>query len=456
MVHGNIQQTIDIQQTIGRGGGRRRARLAAVALGLPLAAPVAAQELPQRDAATHVGVGSCQTGPCHGAGGEAPGRVRQDEYIVWSSPRTPHSEAYRTLGTERSASIARYLGLDSAYDPVCLDCHADNAASRGAEHHLEDGVQCEACHGGAEPWLKSHAAPTRTHQQNLDSGMYPTDRPVARANLCLSCHFGTPRKFVGHRMLGAGHPRLRFELDTYGVYQPPHHQVDADYRERGKAAPENARLWALGQAVQVRSVLEVLADSSRYLDRGWPEFAVLDCYSCHHVIGERRRPPRTSTGLATQPGTPRLNDSSFLALGQVLRVVDPPAAERLRADTLALHGAISRGAAEPAQLARAMLARVDRSIDRLEEWEVGADAVRAIARGVVADGSARELRDYQAAEQAMQGVQALVQTLLELEPVDVTALQSAIDALQQATLDENAFDGDAFAQALERLGAALR
>jgi len=46
--------------------------------------------------------------------------------------------------------------------------------------------------------------------------MYPTEEPMERARLCLSCHLGTERKFATHEIMGAGHPRLAFELELYG------------------------------------------------------------------------------------------------------------------------------------------------------------------------------------------------------------------------------------------------
>jgi hypothetical protein len=77
-------------------------------------------------------------------------------------------------------------------------------------------------------------------------GLYPTDQPVAQARLCLSCHFGNRDKFVTHRMMGAGHPRMSFELDTFSQTQPPHFVADADW-ERRKGAYDGVRVWAVGR-----------------------------------------------------------------------------------------------------------------------------------------------------------------------------------------------------------------
>jgi hypothetical protein len=83
-------------------------------------------------------------------------------------------------------------------------------------------------------------APGATHAGNVKRGLYPTDEPVAQARLCLSCHFGNKDKFVTHRMMGAGHPRMSFELDTFSQTQPPHFVADADW-ERRKGAYDGVR-----------------------------------------------------------------------------------------------------------------------------------------------------------------------------------------------------------------------
>ena len=59
--------------------------------------------------------------------------------------------------------------------------------------------------------------PDATHAGNVARGLYPTSDPVAQARLCLSCHFGNRDKFVTHRMMGAGHPRMSFELETFEI-----------------------------------------------------------------------------------------------------------------------------------------------------------------------------------------------------------------------------------------------
>ena len=166
------------------------------------------------------------------------------------------------LLNDRSRRIAANLGLKQpAHEAkICVDCHGHNppADRRGERFKASDGISCEACHGPAEHWIKSHVAPGATHEENVRNGLYPTEDPVALARLCLSCHFGNKDKFVTHRIMGAGHPRISFELDTFTQTQPPHFVVDEDWRKR-KGRWDGVRVWAIGQALAAQESLDVRA-----------------------------------------------------------------------------------------------------------------------------------------------------------------------------------------------------
>ena len=201
------------------------------------------------DGNRHLGVASCAAGVCHGKLEEQENsNVWLNEYRIWSA-EDRHAGAYQTLLSPQSKEIARKLGLAGAHTAkICLDCHADNtpAEQRGPKFQLSDGVGCEACHGGAEQWIESHTEPGVAHSDNLARGMLATEDINVRARVCLSCHLGTNNQFATHRIMGAGHPRLSFELEAYTVNQPAHYGVDDDYLER-KGAPSGFDVWRADQ-----------------------------------------------------------------------------------------------------------------------------------------------------------------------------------------------------------------
>jgi hypothetical protein len=257
------------------------------------------------------------------------------------------------LHEERSRRITRNLGLKEAPHEakICLDCHAHNPPPerRGERFKMTDAVSCEACHGPAEGWIQAHVAPGATHADNVKRGLYPTSDPVALARLCLSCHFGNKEKFVTHRMMGAGHPRMSFELDTFAQTQPPHFVVDADWQRR-KGNFDAVRLWAIGQAVAATETLEVLLDPKRSRDGLFPELVVFDCHACHHPMSDLRWSPRTQTS----PGRIRLNDANLLMLRQVVRRALPAEGANAFAQRVTeLHRAVAGDGGDPHEAARA-------------------------------------------------------------------------------------------------------
>jgi len=297
----------------------------------------------------HLGVASCAGSTCHGATTPtADTNVQLNEYVTWVR-RDKHAKAYEVLLSDTSKRIARNLGIGEAHTAkMCLDCHADNPAAdkRSPNFQISEGIGCEGCHGGAQNWLSSHTA-APAHSDNVARGMTATDDPTVRAGLCLSCHFGNQEKFVTHRMMGAGHPRMSFELDTFTQLQPAHFVVDEDYRKR-KGAISGIKLWAIGQAMMAREHMAALADNKRNRDGLFPEFVLFDCHSCHTPMSSKNWMPR-SNGART-PGMPHVNDSSLVMLQVLTKVIDPALGQAVAAKTRALH---SNGSTGMGQLAAA-------------------------------------------------------------------------------------------------------
>lgn len=423
-----------------------------------LASAAGAQTLPQQDGEVHGGVKTCAGGPCHGHASPVDKAVMLDEAIVWRR-HDLHARAYDVLLNERSVRIAKNLGLrEKAHEAkLCLDCHADFVPTeqRGRRFRLDEGVGCEACHGGSGRWLKRHSTGT-SHRENLDLGMYPTDDPVKRAELCLSCHYGTREKFVDHRLMGAGHPRQSFELHVFTQTQPAHYQIDADYVERGKRAPDGIEVWATGQAVAARHVLDVLLDPELSKEGIWPEFVLFDCHACHHDMSDDRWRPRPSVGLG--PGLARLNDSSFLMLRHAMRLLEPERASAFQRDTRALHQATSRGVGDQQVIARRLRGSVEAMIPVLEQWQVDAAGSRSLARAIVAEGLSGEYVDYVAAEQVAMALQVLVDGMYGLrayDPKTLARLADELPALLEATKDPEAYDPARLTRSLARLRPLL-
>jgi hypothetical protein len=382
--------------------------------------------------------------------------ILQNEYVTWSRVDKHATRAFQVLSNERSRRIATNLGLKqpATEAKVCVDCHghAPPAAARGERFKHQDGIQCEACHGPAEGWIQSHVASGATHRDNVAKGMYPTSDPVALARLCLSCHFGNADKFVTHRMMGAGHPRMSFELDTFAQTQPPHFVPDEDWRKR-KGDWDPVRLWAIGQALAAREVLDLLLDPKRSRDGLFPELVVFDCHACHHAMSDLRWSPRTGTS----PGRIRLNDGHFLMLRQVARVTLPEGEARAFEERMAgLHRAVAGDGGDPLAEARALRAAIDQLVPRLSTRRFGAIDLRAMVGGLVSDATAGRYRDYAGAEQATMAIGSLLGWLARNGGLaDVRGANAALDRLHETVKDDEKYRPERFQAAIAAVGRAV-
>jgi len=418
--------------------------------------PAAAETLPQYAQDTHLGVTNCAGSTCHGAVRPFKNsNVLQNEFVTWKK-KDAHAEAYKVLLNDESKRIARNLGLKSAQTAdICLDCHADNVTpgKRGKRFQMSDGVGCEACHGGAKRYLGPHVDDPG-HRENIDLGLYPTDEPVARAKLCLSCHFGDNKKFVTHRIMGAGHPRLSFELDTFTAIQPAHYKIDKDYRNRKKVF-DGVQVWAIGQARAVNQTLDALVNPELHSGM-FPELVLFDCQACHHPMDDIRWRPRATTGLG--PGVVRLNDANMIMLYHVVKGLSPDLAKQLRSATLKLHKSTTQGMSQTAKSA-AELQKIAREIEgRVAKHKFSADDVKRMLNGVAAEGSKGEYFDYIAAEQSVMAISALLSTLESSGAMKTKAgdpINNALDALYGALEDENRFKPGQFASKMKAFQAAL-
>jgi hypothetical protein len=372
---------------------------------------------------------------CHGKVSPDPDSpVLLNEYRTWLR-NDYHSRAYKTLLTGQSRTMADKLGLSSAHaSKICLDCHSDNvdAASRGRRFQISDGVGCEACHGGGGQWLESHAEQQTSHADNLAKGMYPTEQPMDRARLCFSCHLGTRDKFATHRIMGAGHPRLAFELEVFTVNQPAHYEVDDDYRARKPAIP-SVNMWLAGLLVSSMQTMELLQEEWFTRQTLTPELSFYQCHACHHPMDNLHWQPEGGAA-ALPPGALRLNDSSLVMLQSVLQILSFKTASELDLAIKGLHTASMSDRASVVSLA----AKLQQLLSSLEEPLVSGNYSRAqtgaLRTGLVNRAAEGRFRHFTAAEQAFLAVETL-----NIALADNSRLEKQMDDWFTTVGDENDF-----------------
>lgn len=257
-----------------------------------------------------LGVETCGSSECHGSVERwRNATVLMKERLIWNSSR--HARAYKSLSSELGRKITRNLGLPSGEQTKeCLSCHATYVPSsqRGERFSLSDGVTCESCHGPGGNFLSTHVYPSSNHKKNLAAGMTPTSAAAYRANLCMSCHQANKKNQFKHAYYGAGHPRLRFELETYSENLPYHYRYDSDY-ERRKGLVNGVHSWLVGQVlstIQTLDYLEQAIAQTKFI----PELASFECFSCHQNISKRSS---LKKGLSDF-GTPSVNSANLLMI----------------------------------------------------------------------------------------------------------------------------------------------
>lgn len=285
----------------------------------------------------------------------------------------PHSKAFAVLDPKNSKYAARmqerlrdrYGDLTKA--PACLTCHAiDTKPTKPFAQKVvgdfvcdaDAGVNCNACHGLGEPWQGEHYRPenwrSKTPVEKLDRGMINLRDPVVKAELCASCHVGSPSlgRVVTHEMYAAGHPPLMpLELVTYMHDQPQHWGTPFDERLKffhGLSAEDARRFYsyfkdeglegytardvAIGALVGLKAEADLLAAdaASREAHQGL-DFARFDCYACHHDL----KLPSDRQNRDGPPGRPPLKAWNGALAGAIARhaegLSDPAAAELAKA-----------------------------------------------------------------------------------------------------------------------------
>jgi len=435
------------------------------------AASAGAQSVPKTpltDGIAHKGIMGCYGSTCHSRQ-EATGiTVRQNEIVTWqdnSSVTGAHNRAYKTLLNERSESITKRLGIGPANkEPACLSCHSDAIpkALQEKTFHIDDGVGCESCHGGAGKWIKSHYNKNVTHSVNVASGLYPLEDAKTRAGVCLSCHYGSETKgqFVNHRLMAAGHPRLTFELDLFTALQS-HHNEDYDYAKR-KAIQKGTRIWAIGQAMTLKQQLRLFQNESLNKDGVFPELVFFDCLACHRTISDDpnwRPKVRPNPGRPSTPGLVKFNDASMIMLLATAQKIAPDLAIKFEANIQAFHLALSETPKEKNTASLALMNTTDQIVKRIEVTNFSKAQTLGILEIIVTDALIRRYTDYVAAEQAIMAIDTLLSSMIsarQIPEADISDMRSEINTAYDAVENPNLYDQDKLTSALKILNSRLR
>ena len=435
------------------------------------AAPAKSQEMSSAtvaDKALHQGIMGCYGSTCHSRQEATGVVVRQNEILSWqdqTSTTGAHLRAYKILQSDRSNAITRRLNLGKAVEePSCLGCHSDNVAInlRGPKFQVDDGIGCEACHGGSVNWLTQHYEVAASHSKNVGLGLVPLEDAESRADVCLSCHMGSAdeNQFVTHRMMAAGHPRISFELDLFTSLQS-HHDEDVDYFKR-KVVQPGVRIWAIGQAKAMQRNLSLFQTPSLSTDGVFPELVFFDCLACHREISDDpdwRPEVRPNPGRPQAPGIVKFNDANMIMLSATAKQIAPDLAPKFDSEVKAFHASLAGEGRDPKDVSQSLEDLAEALITVATKTNFSKEQTLGILEVVVEDALTRRYTDYVAAEQAIMAVDTLLSSMVAAKQVAIgqtAGMRDEINKAYDAVESPNDYDQDQLTNALEVLRLRLR
>lgn len=424
--------------------------------------PAAPSKDKSPDLYKYMGAGSCGGPGCHGQTDPKKRKfsILQDEYYrwLWNAEKEKdkvdfgHSLAYENLKTPDSQRMAKNLGLKNPEtEPRCLACHAvpveDNR--KGPNYDLTEGVTCEGCHGAAELWLGPHTRKDWDKKKGAAYGMLDTKQLVKRSELCLKCHLGTDKVTVDHELIGAGHPRLNFELDAFSELMPVHWILSKEEKDWS-----GARAWAVGQAVALRHQLDLLASSRKTQALLLPDLTHFDCYACHHDVVDRvrgiadadkkRQRWRVRDYAGKKPGRLVWNAASYTVFRHAVREIAPDKAGALDDLVSKFHESLTGKASlsEYEQTFAKLQQLSDQLVSTVEAHKFSAKDVWSIMRRISGDATGIANAGFQSAEQAVLAIGTLQESFTRtVAPLpNAKAVSASIDQLNNDIVLGQKFD----------------
>jgi hypothetical protein len=286
-----------------------------------------------------------------------------------------------------------------------------------------------------------------THSENLKNGLSDTVDLNTRAALCISCHYGNEEKRVTHDLYGAGHPRLRFELDTFGILQPKHWVVDADYLER-KEPYVPLRAWLIGQATLAKATVTTLRTATSSHEGALPELSLFDCFSCHHSLTEEQWKHRNYGGT---PGRLKLNLASLVTVQVASSALKPSVAQKLEESLKELHhGYKDARAAEAAKEIEEIL--IDHITPLFNQIRGDEETCLKVLQTLTQFAASSPWPTYELAEQTAMGIQATIATSLPISQ----RFEHRVKELFETLATPKAFNPENYVKAATRFNTFVK
>jgi hypothetical protein len=412
-----------------------------------------------------LGAASCSGSSCHGnSTPRTKLRIPQNEFYIWSQ-KDRHAKAYEVLTSPDSKRIAQHLRIEKPEaSKRCLVCHAVDVDQwqQGSLYDVTEGVTCEACHGAAEKWLGPHIRRDWDAKKRAEFGMYNTKDLATRADKCLNCHLGVGSDIVDHELIGAGHPRLKFEIDNYSHAMPAHWQPPKDKADRDWLG---TKAWSVGQAVALHNQIQLLASSRKSRAALWPDFINFDCYACHHDVvdhlgnltdEEKKMQRWRAKDYRGTPGHLVWNAASYAVFRHVVNQASAEQAKTLDQLVKAFHEGLAgkRPAADSFDSTLTRLSELTgQLVPKIAQHGFTGQNVLSLMENISGDGRGIGNLGFQSAEQAVFALASLYDAYSDAEGTmpGAKGINEAIDLLYKDIKDGQTFDQAQFETDMSKL-----
>jgi hypothetical protein len=139
-------------------------------------------------------IGTRMCAPCHRT--EKQGKQME----IWQ--KSAHATAYKTLTTAQADEVAKKQGLakPAVESADCLSCHAPEHGAQNVEKsfNVQDGVQCETCHGAGSAYKTIPIMKDRA--KSIAAGMSEYKDEAAIEAKCKTCHNEKSPTFKGFKL----------------------------------------------------------------------------------------------------------------------------------------------------------------------------------------------------------------------------------------------------------------
>jgi len=139
---------------------------------------------------SYVGASTC--GLCHKS------EKQGGQLGIWE--KSAHAQAYKVLQSDEANKIATEKGFTTkaVETEACLKCHSSgynvNASMKDAKFLVEDGVQCETCHGAGSEYKSMKIM--KDKKLAVENGLLMYDN---KEELCKKCHNEESPTFKGFK-----------------------------------------------------------------------------------------------------------------------------------------------------------------------------------------------------------------------------------------------------------------